>query len=140
MYVPGSAARSGCDDQLELIPEMAFVHCDLTGVKRHADSWAWISVTVEEVVPIPEFERRFPARTSGLPTPERHQSISRTRYGDGEMIRASSVGDLGAWFLALHKRPKVHLVAGPFGRFTKAPFGVAIWRLPRRSWNVSVTA
>jgi hypothetical protein len=110
MFMPGAAALNGWSEAPEAIITSAFVRCHLDEIIQRAESWAWVAVVVEDVISIPELERRFPARIGTPPDSQRHQSLIRTRFQNWDLIEGSSEGDVGAWFLARHSQQKLHLV------------------------------
>jgi len=111
LFMPGAAALNGWAEEPETITASAFVHCRLDEIIRRAESWAWVRVSVDDVVSITELERRFSARISPLPQGERHQTLVRTCFRDWDLIEGSSEGDVGVWFLARRSQQKLHLVA-----------------------------
>lgn len=117
MFMPGAAALNGWATAPETIAASAFVHCRLDEIIRRAEPWAWVVVAVDDVVPIPELERRFPAQITHLPPVERHQTLVRTCFQDWDLIEGSSEGDVAVWFLAHRRQRKLHLVAAGHSSF-----------------------
>jgi hypothetical protein len=117
MFATGPVAFDGWAEHPEAIAASAFAHCRLVDIARRAESWAWIRVAIDDVVPVPELERRFPPRVGSLPPRVRHIRVVRTSSQDWELIEGSSEGDVGAWFLVRHSRQKVHLLIEGYWSF-----------------------
>ncbi len=111
MFVPGFSGPDGWADNPETIASSAFVLCRLAKVVKRAASWAWFAVAIDDVLAMPEIERRFTARFGQLPQTERHQTVVRTSFEGWELIAGSSEGDVGLWLLARRAQQSIHLLA-----------------------------
>ena len=69
MFNRGMASQNGWVEDPEAIPISVFAQCRLVKVVQDERSWAWILVSIDEVVSTEELEGRFPAVQVTRPWP-----------------------------------------------------------------------
>ena len=116
LYEPALAAVNGWSDCPETLDASAFVRCRALGVARAGlpgRKPSWLSVTVDEILPLPLLIERYPPRrVEQLETWELNRG-DLLCHGDWELLFAPH-DDAGYWLLARRsvQDSDIHIVAG----------------------------
>ena len=134
LYLPARAAENGWAEAPETIPHSAFALCRLETVVQREKAAAWISVRIDDVVPLPALVTRIPAQHPPLSPLASHQTLRRAAFENWEVLEGNTEGDVGVWVIALHSAHKVHLLVQEEWSFHEDVVCAGNVELTREQW------
>jgi hypothetical protein len=111
LYQPALTSINGWGDPPEEIPLCCLVQAVLLdvieyGKGQYGGDYAWITVQIQQVVPLNEIVQRFPPNSSGeacrMVQQNLSQSYERVEWEDWTIISVSAQGNVGGWIVTRH--------------------------------------
>lgn len=137
LYTPVLSSLNGWDSHPEEIENSAFVKCRLERILVRNEKIGWVSIIIEEVLPLQDHCLQIPPKDGTGYTDQLvfYGDPSIFQWNEWFFVSSSAQGDLGAWGLIRKTKENYHLIAmGEWDFHTDIAYGGNLI-LPEREWE-----